>query len=176
MARYYLGWWSIFTGVSGHVHRELYGRKWNIRVSAVYFLCMSWNNLKHSRSWGTSHDTENVMSGMELLLLVFPAMYIDRNLWEKMKHHRWAVHWNDVWNSAILLSVALHLCLLYFRIIGFSFHFFYLYFYFTFLKNLKCCLKYLYIVRSQPSSKALYQDLSNTDIIFCGFVGTVSNH
>ena len=32
---------------------------------------MSWNNLKYSRSWGRSQDTENVMSGMELLLLVF---------------------------------------------------------------------------------------------------------
>ena len=85
-----------------------YLRNWNIRVSAEYFKCISCNNLKYSRSWGRSHDTENVMSGMELLLLVFPAMYIGRTLWEKMKHQGLAVYWNDVWNSAILLSVALH--------------------------------------------------------------------
>ena len=64
----------------------------------------------------------------------------ERNLWEKKFNISvWAVNWNDLWKSAILLSVALHLCLLFFFLNTFSFHVFLSSF--LLLENVKCCSK-----------------------------------
>ena len=58
----------------------------------------------------------------------------------------WAVNWNDLGKSAILLSVALHLCLFFSSRIGFSSRFlFHVYFSsFLALENVKCCSKCSY--------------------------------
>ena len=48
---------QYYHGSKIKLETKSYGRNWNIRVSAVYFKCMSRNNLKYSRSWGRPHDT-----------------------------------------------------------------------------------------------------------------------
>ena len=57
---------QYYQGSKIRLETKSYWRNWNIsRLWAVHFKCMTWNNLKYSRSWGRSHDTGNIMSSMK---------------------------------------------------------------------------------------------------------------
>ena len=129
-----------------------YARNWNIRVSAVYF--RSVHVLEQPETQPLLGDFPRYR---KCHVMCFWPCTLEELYGRKWNITVWAVYWNDVWNSAILVGIALHLCLVFFRIIGFSFLFFFPRFsflLFPFQENVICCSKCSYCNASDHRHRA----------------------